>query len=154
MRELDELFAALERSAFRQRFHLRERELIYLREQGMETVLVHARRFVDQRLGPARPTHDGRQTPWRGHPVFVAQHGTATCCRGCLSRWHGIEAGRALTRQEVQHILRAIERWLRREDRRATAQGGVAYQPSLFGGSGEGGEGGEGLDEGPGEDRG
>ena len=149
MRDMDELFAALERSAFRRRFRLREKELIYLREQGVEGVLEHARRFVNQRLGPARPTNDGRQTPWRGHPVFVAQHATATCCRGCLSRWHGIQAGRALNRREVQHVLRAIERWLRREQRRATAQG-LAFQPSLFGGPGSGAEG---LDEGAGEDR-
>jgi hypothetical protein len=33
----------------------------------------------------------------RGHPVFIAQHATATCCRGCLAKWHDIPAGRALT---------------------------------------------------------
>ncbi len=29
----------------------------------------------------AEPRNDGKQTPFRGHPVFTAQHATATCCR-------------------------------------------------------------------------
>jgi len=132
MREMNELFAALERSSFRRRFRLRERELVYLREHGLDGVLEHARRFVNQRLGPARPANEGRQTPWKGHPVFVAQHGTATCCRGCLSRWHGIEPGRPLSGRQVSYVLRVIERWLRRERRRGEVQG-VAYQRPLFG---------------------
>ena len=34
---------------------------------------------------PSRKTTDGK-TPMRGHPVFIAQHATATCCRGCLAQ--------------------------------------------------------------------
>jgi predicted Fe-S protein YdhL (DUF1289 family) len=44
--------------------------------------------------------------------VFVAQHATATCCRGCLEKWHAIPAGRELTDAEQAHVVRAIERWL------------------------------------------
>ncbi len=73
----------------------------------------HARGFVTQRLAPAQPAHDGKQTPWRGHPVFVAQHATACCCRGCLAKWHGIARGHELGDAEQRHVLAAIERWLR-----------------------------------------
>ncbi|MEU6081408.1 DUF4186 family protein [Streptomyces sp. NPDC047108] len=45
-------------------------------------------------MAPAEPYKDGRQTPYRGHPVFVAQHATATCCRGCPQRCHHIPQGR------------------------------------------------------------
>jgi hypothetical protein len=48
----------------------------------------------------------------RNHPVFVAQHATATCCRGCLEKWHAIPKGRELTTDEVEHILAVIRRWL------------------------------------------
>ena len=68
--------------------------------------------FVAQRLAPAAPRNDGKQTPFRGHPVFVAQHATATCCRGCLAKWHRIEAGRELTVEEQAHVVTAIARWL------------------------------------------
>ena len=27
----------------------------------------------------------------KGHPVFIAQHATASCCRGCLWKWYSIE---------------------------------------------------------------
>jgi len=80
-------------------------------------VLEHARDFVAARLAPAAPRDDGRQTPFRGHPVFVAQHATATCCRGCLAKWHRIERGRDLTAAEQARVVAAIERWLRREER-------------------------------------
>ena len=112
MRSLGDVFARLADSAFRSRFRLAARERDHMRARGKETVLMHARAFVAQRLAPARPANDGKQTPFRGHPVFVAQHATATCCRGCLSKWHGIPAGRPLTAEEQGHVVAAIERWL------------------------------------------
>jgi hypothetical protein len=75
-------------------------------------ILDHARRFIRDRLAPAVPDKDGKQTPMRGHPVFIAQHATATCCRSCLAKWHGIEAGRSLSAAEQEHAVAAIARWL------------------------------------------
>jgi hypothetical protein len=71
--------------------------------------------LVSNRLGPANPRNDGKQTPFKGHPVFVAQHATATCCRGCLAKWHGIRKGEALRPTELAHVTVVIERWLRKE---------------------------------------
>jgi hypothetical protein len=48
----------------------------------------------------------------RGHPVFIAQHATATCCRSCLQKWHGIAVGRPLSEAELDHVIGAIMRWL------------------------------------------
>ena len=112
MRDLDDLFAALGKSSFRRRFALGPKEREVLAGKGMAAVRDHARTFVAQRLAPAAPANDGKQTPFRGHPVFVAQHATATCCRGCLAKWHGIPAGRPLTQDEQEHVVRAIGRWL------------------------------------------
>lgn len=113
MRDLDQVFVRLGSSAFRRRFRLGPREQDYLRAKGMETILAHARDFIDRRLAPAQPANDGKQTPYRGHPVFVAQHATATCCRSCLAKWHGMPANKALTGEEQGHVAAAIERWLR-----------------------------------------
>jgi hypothetical protein len=112
VRNLDQVFAGLAKSSFRRRFRLGPGEQAYLQSKGLETVLSHARDLVGKRLAPAAPANDGRQTPFRGHPVFVAQHATAACCRGCLAKWHGIEAGRPLTREETDHVVAAIGRWL------------------------------------------
>jgi len=114
MRDLDELFAALSRSAFRSRFRLREREAAYLRQKGLEVVLDHARTFVTTRLAPAEPANDGRQTPMKNHPAFIAQHATATCCRGCLEKWHHIPRGRPLDPGEIDYVVDVIGRWLER----------------------------------------
>ena len=116
MRDPDDLFAALGQSAFRRRFRLRGADLAYQRAKGMQTVLRHADEMIAARLAPAEPPNDGRQTPMRGHPVFVAQHATATCCRGCLAKWHRIPRGRDLTDEERAYVVRVLERWLREAD--------------------------------------
>jgi hypothetical protein len=115
MREVDELFAALAKSAFRRKFHLQGKDLEYLHSKGLTTVLNHATDFISKRLAPAFPEKDGKQTPFRGHPVFVAQHATACCCRGCLEKWHRIPKGRALNVDEQTYILNVLKRWLLEE---------------------------------------
>ena len=112
MRPLDQVFERLAGSPFRRRFRLGPRERAYLEAKGLETILAHGRDFIEQRLAPAEPANDGKQTPMRGHPVFIAQHATATCCRSCLAKWHGIAAGRPLTEPEKDRVLAAIERWI------------------------------------------
>ncbi|MCB8820743.1 DUF4186 domain-containing protein [Microvirga rosea] len=115
MRKIEEIFEKLEKSPFRQRFHLGSKERAYLDARGLERVMEHAGDFVDQRLAPAQPARDGKQTPFRGHPVFIAQHATGTCCRSCLEKWHGISRGYPLTQDQRTHILAVLEQWLRRE---------------------------------------
>lgn len=112
MRPLQQVFTELEKSPFRRRFRLGPKERAYLEAKGMATILDHARDFIARRLAPAEPQNDGKQTPMRGHPVFIAQHATATCCRGCLAAWHGIPKGHALTASEQAHAVAAIARWL------------------------------------------
>lgn len=97
---------------FRARFRLRGRDRAVVDLRGIATVRRHAADLIERRLAPAEPRNDGRQTPYRGHPVFVAQHATATCCRTCLSRWHGIPAGRALDETEKTYVVDAICRWI------------------------------------------
>ncbi len=113
---LHEVFAALAKSSFRQRFHLRGKELEYLRNKGLPVVLEHAADFIEKRLAMASPPNDGKQTPRHHHPVFIAQHATATCCRGCLEKWHGIPKGRALEFAEKPYVLEVIKQWLSSEE--------------------------------------
>jgi hypothetical protein len=115
MNDLDQVFERLARSRFRSRFRLRAKEREYLERKGLDVILEHGRDFIEKRLAPAEPENDGRQTPMGNHPVFVAQHATATCCRGCLEKWHGIQKGRPLSADEKAHILDAINRWLHAE---------------------------------------
>jgi hypothetical protein len=113
LKDLDEVFAALTRSPFRQRMRLGPREAKYLESKGLPIVVEHAYDLIGKRLAPAAPLNDGKQTPFRGHPVFIAQHATATCCRGCLEKWHQIPKGRELSREEQNQVVAALERWLR-----------------------------------------
>lgn len=112
MTKLDSLFERLARSPFRSRFHLNDRDRAYLAERGLEGVVRHAAELIHRRLAPAHPERDGKQTPFRGHPVFVAQHATATCCRGCLAKWHGIPVGRELSPGEERYVVDVLRRWL------------------------------------------
>ncbi|SQC43325.1 glutaminase [Klebsiella pneumoniae] len=112
MVDQDRLFARLARSTFRSRFRLGGKERQYCLDKGPEVIDRHAADFIRQRLAPAAPINDGKQTPMRGHPVFIAQHATATCCRGCLEKWHAIPHGRALSEPEQDYIVQVIHRWL------------------------------------------
>jgi hypothetical protein len=112
MMNLDDVFDRLQRSSFRRRFRLGRPEREYLDRKGLETVRQHAADFIELRLAPANPANDGKQTPMRKHPVFVAQHATATCCRGCLEKWHAIPRGRELTGEEQRYVVEVISRWL------------------------------------------
>ncbi len=110
-----EAFAKLDRSAFRRRFRLSAALKRYIDEKGMETIRRHAEDFVRTRLAPAHPASDGRQTPMRGHPVFVAQHATATCCRGCLNRWWKVPMGVRLSAARQAKVVGLIIAWIERE---------------------------------------
>ena len=94
---------------------LKRTDVEYIREKGLETIRAHAVDFVTARIAPARPQHDGRQTPMRNHPVFIAQHATATCCRGCLEKWHRIPGGIQLHDTEITAIVSVIMTWIERE---------------------------------------
>jgi len=105
---------SLGKSKFRSKFKLPTKELQYLHDKGFETIERHARDFIRQRLAPARPENDGKQTPMKNHPVFIAQHATATCCRKCLEKWHHIPQGKLLTDEQVDFIIQLISQWLKR----------------------------------------
>lgn len=110
--ELSLLFARLNQSKFRTSITLNNRDFAYLQQKGPDIIKAHAKEFIRQRLAPAHPANDGKQTPWKGHPVFVAQHATATCCRSCLSKWHRIKMGKMLTQQQQDYSVEVIMHWL------------------------------------------
>lgn len=115
MQTVEEALGRLSQSPFRARFHLGAREQAYVREKGMETVRIHAEDFVRARLAPANIPNDGKQTPMRGHPVFVAQHACACCCRGCLEKWYRVPRGVALCEAQQQKIVSLLLAWIARE---------------------------------------
>jgi hypothetical protein len=112
---VDERIDEIARQPFRAKFHLSARERAAVETRGLATMRLHAGEIVAQRLAGARPARDGRQTPYRGHPVFVAQHATATCCRSCLHRWHGIPTGVALDAEQRGYVVEVIVRWIERK---------------------------------------
>lgn len=112
---MERLFERLAESRFRSGFHLRKQERNYFETQGRAKIEQHARDFIRERLAPAEPRNDGKQTPWRGHPVFIAQHATGCCCRGCLYKWHRIPPHRPLTKAEQQYIVSVLMYWIDRE---------------------------------------
>ena len=108
MIDYEGMLVRLQESKFRSRFHLQEKDRNYIREKGMDVIREHALTFIRARLAPASIPNDGRQTPMRGHPVFVAQHACACCCRGCLEKWYKVPKERPLTKGEQERIVRPV----------------------------------------------
>ncbi len=109
---MNNILERLSQSKFRRSFHLTEKDKQYITEKGFDTIETHAWDFIRKRLSPEIILNDGKQTPYRGHPVFIAEHATATCCRGCLYKWHRIPKNRELTLEEQEYIVKLIMAWI------------------------------------------
>lgn len=111
-RNIERILNNLSTSKFRSSFHLKEKDKQYIHEKGLEIIQKHAYDFIEKRLAPKVILNDGKQTPMRGHPVFIAQHATATCCRNCLWKWHKIEKNKTLSEEEIHYIVELIIKWI------------------------------------------
>lgn len=105
----------LKHSKFRSSFRLTKKAKAYIAEKGFSTIEKHCEDFIEKRLAPYPISNDGKQTPMHGHPVFIAQHATATCCRGCLNKWYDIPKNRILAEKEKRFIKALIIGWLQEE---------------------------------------
>lgn len=105
----------LAKSKFRSRFKLRAKELKYIKDKGLDTIYSHAYDFIRDRVAPAEPVNEGKQTPMRGHTVFIAQHATATCCRGCIEKWHKFPQHRELSTSEQEYLVSVIMEWINQQ---------------------------------------
>ena len=112
---MNNILDSLSKSKFRSSFHLSKKLKEYVNEKGMDKIESHAYDFINTRLKPKYIENDGKQTPMKGHPVFIAQHATATCCRGCLYKWHHIEKNKELNDLEVKYIVDLIMNWIKNE---------------------------------------
>ena len=105
----------LAKSKFRSRFKLRTKEIEYIKEKGLDTIYSHACDFIRERVAPVDNKPDGKQTPMHGHPVFIAQHATATCCRGCIEKWYKIPKTKELTTQQQEYLVSVIMEWIKKQ---------------------------------------
>ena len=112
---INRILESLKKSKFRSSFYLKNKDKQYVREKGIEIIEKHARDFIEKRLAPKEIKNDGKQTPMRGHPVFIAEHATATCCRGCLNKWHKIPKNIELSEEQKAYIVEVIMTWIKRQ---------------------------------------
>lgn len=110
-----ELFLHLGQSKFRSGFHLKQKDFDYIDKKGLDTIRQHAKDFIAKREAPAVIQNDGKQTPMKGHPVFIAQHATATCCRNCIYKWHKIKPGTNLSEVQQEYLVDVIMTWIEKE---------------------------------------
>jgi len=112
----EEILYKLSKSKFRSSFKLGKKLKEYVNEKGIETIREHAYDFINKRLKPSYIPNDGKQTPMKGHPVFIAQHACACCCRSCLEKWHKIEKNKELTEKEVEYIVNLLIEWIKKNN--------------------------------------
>ena len=115
MRNKEEVLYKLSLSKFRSSFHLKKTDIEYINKKSMPIIKEHAYDFINKRLKDISKVKDGKQTPMKGHPVFIAQHATAPCCRGCLEKWHHIPKDIILTSEDINYIVDIIMLWITKE---------------------------------------
>lgn len=105
----------LSKSKFRSSFHLKDKDILYIEDKGIDKIREHAYDFVTKRLADTSNVTDGKQTPMKGHPVFIAQHATGTCCRRCLEKWHHISKNKNMTDDDIKYVVDIIMSWIEKE---------------------------------------
>ena len=115
MNTIEQALGKLKNSKFRAKFHLSEKDKAYVREKGVELLRSHCADIVRKRLAPAVIANDGKQTPMCGHPVFVAQHACACCCRSCLNKWYNVKIGVELSDAQQMKIINLLMAWIKSE---------------------------------------
>lgn len=111
----DEILERLSKSDFRRKFRLKDADRAYILSKGFEVIKSHAHDFIAKRIAPAVIKNDGKQTPMKGHPVFIAQHATACCCRGCINKWHKLPKDCELSTSQQEYLVGLIIEWIKRQ---------------------------------------
>lgn len=112
---IEKKLKSLDNSKFRSSFHLRNYMKEYINSKGIDTIEKHCDDFINKNLKIYNKEKDGHQTPTKNHPVFIAQHATATCCRGCIEKWYHIPKEKELNDKEIKSIKAIIMSWINRE---------------------------------------
>ena len=113
--KIKNIFDRLSKSKFRSSFHLKDKDILYIEDKGIDKIREHAYDFVTKRLADTSNVTDGKQTPMKGHPVFIAQHATGTCCRRCLEKWHHISKNKNMTDDDIKYVVDIIMSWIEKE---------------------------------------
>lgn len=113
--KIKNIFDRLSKSKFRSSFHLKNKDILYIEDKGIDKIRNHAYDFVTKRLADTSNVTDGKQTPMKGHPVFIAQHATGTCCRSCLEKWHHISKNKNMTDDDIKYVVDIIMSWIEKE---------------------------------------
>ena len=112
---MNDILFRLSKSKFRSNFHLNKKMKEYVHEKGFDTIRSHAYDFINKRIR-VKQYNDGKVTPMRHvHPVFIAQHATATCCRGCIKKWYHIDENKVLSDKEIDFFVNIIMKWIENE---------------------------------------
>jgi len=115
MNNTEQLLSKLSDSKFRNSFHLKQKDKEYIKDKGIEKTYEHATDLIIKRLAPKEILNNGKQTPYKGHPVFIAQHACACCCRKCLYKWHHINMNKELTKDEINYVVNFLLTWIKKE---------------------------------------
>ncbi len=115
MNNIDLILEKLFKSKFRSSFHLKMKDFLYINDKGLDVIKSHAYDFINKRLKDITKASDGKQTPMKGHPVFVSQHACAMCCRCCLEKWYHIPKDKILSDEDIDFMVSVIMAWICKE---------------------------------------
>ena len=113
-REIEYVLGIVEGQA-RALLAVKDKEKQYVKDKGMQVIRSHANDFITKRIAKEIILNDGKQTPMYGHPVFIAQHATATCCRECIKKWHNIDKNKEMSEDEIEYIISLLMTWIEKE---------------------------------------
>lgn len=114
LQDVQNTFAMLKLEKVRHFFwhaRLTQRALNHAKRKGKRGLRDPIKKHLSRAIGPAKPYRDRYQTSMNeDEPTAIpyAQHATATCCRECLERWHGIKQGQQITDADLNYLTELV----------------------------------------------
>lgn len=89
-----------------------QKAINYALRKGGINLRMAAESRVRSSVGSPADAFDGRRTKWKGNPIFYAQHATASCCRKCVEKWHGIPREQRLSDDQIKYLTGLVVMYL------------------------------------------
>jgi hypothetical protein len=112
LNDVDYTFHALKFELIRHVYwhrNIDERAMNYAKRKGKLGLIETAEHFLRKYIAKPADAFSSISTSMDGNPIHYAQHATATCCRRCIEKWHGIPPDRYLQEDEILYFLRLVQ---------------------------------------------
>lgn len=90
-----------------------QRAVNYALRKGKIELFETAEHIIRKNIAKPADVYGNLATSIEGNAIHYAQHATATCCRKCIEKWHGIPLDQTLTEDQIVYFTKLVILYLK-----------------------------------------